>query len=44
MNDSEDIILCLILILRLELWPVIEENATSVGVLQHPNIDRKLQN
>ncbi len=27
MNDSEDIILCLILIFRLELWPVTEENA-----------------
>ncbi len=51
MNDSEDIILCIILISRLKLWPVTEEHAnitqmfsaTSVGVLLHPNSDRKLQ-
>ncbi len=49
MLDSEAIILCLILILGLELWPVTLPDvtqmfsATSAGVLLHPNINRKLQ-
>lgn len=45
MNESEDITSCLILISKLELWLVTEENAnmsqmfsaTSVGILLHPS-------